>query len=80
MKNTYSSVLLIVTALIACGSAPAHAQPISRDNPFRSYNLSGVNYGSQQWERDHKRQQASPSQPITQQRISNPRPRRVRRR
>jgi hypothetical protein len=34
---------------------PAEAQ-ISRNNPYRSFNLTGVNYGSMQWEAKHKRQ------------------------
>ena len=29
------------------------ATSISRNNPYRSFNLSGYNYGSTQWERSH---------------------------
>ena len=25
----------------------------SSKNPYSSYNISGINYGSQQWEREH---------------------------
>ena len=31
----------------------SQAQPVSRQNPYRSFNISGVNYGSQRWERRH---------------------------
>lgn len=49
--------LLVVTAFAAffAVSQPAQAQ-ISRNNPYRSFNLTGVNYGSMQWEAKHKRQ------------------------
>ncbi len=31
------------------------AQAISRNNPYRSFNVSGVNYASMQWESKHGR-------------------------
>jgi hypothetical protein len=37
------------------GTAPADARgPISPGNPYRSFNITGVNYGSMQWERQHR--------------------------
>ena len=30
------------------------AQAISPQNPYRTFNLSGINYGSMQWERDQR--------------------------
>ena len=39
---------------IACGLAlgvTAEARAVSPRNPYRSFNLSGINYGSMQWER-----------------------------
>ena len=50
----YWFVLAAFAALFAV-SRPAEAQ-ISRNNPYRSFNLTGVNYGSMQWEAKHKRQ------------------------
>jgi hypothetical protein len=43
------AVLLAATCGLAClaGTATAAGPP----NPYSSFNLSGVNYGSQQWER-----------------------------
>ena len=35
------------------------AEVISQDNPYRSYNISGVNYASMQWERSHIRKSSS---------------------
>lgn len=48
---TFRSCLLVGAVLtgLSLGAAPAHA--ISPQNPYRSFNLSGINYGSMQWER-----------------------------
>ena len=49
--------LLILVAVSFLGVAvppESSAQPISPKNPFRSYNISGVNYGSQQWEKANR--------------------------
>lgn len=43
--------LLFAAAIAAVDLPRAEAIPISRNNPFRTYNLGGVNYGSEQWER-----------------------------
>jgi hypothetical protein len=32
----------------------ADAATISPQNPYRSFNISGVNYGSMQWEKQHR--------------------------
>lgn len=72
--------LLIVAAFGLIAAPALQAQPISLQNPFRSYNLSGINYGSQQWERDHARsqaQQVTPA-PVQQFRVIH-RPHRARR-
>lgn len=50
----YSLILAALTALFVLAQG-ADAQ-ISRNNPYRSFNLTGVNYGSMQWEAKHKRQ------------------------
>lgn len=49
------SLLLAAFALVVVFARPAEAQ-ISRNNPYRSFNLTGVNYGSMQWQAKHKRQ------------------------
>ncbi|MEK6259868.1 MAG: hypothetical protein AABP62_14710 [Planctomycetota bacterium] len=43
-------VLLVLLAVCFLDVRSAQAQRISPQNPFLSYNISGVNYGSQQWE------------------------------
>lgn len=52
-------VVVIAVAGVAIGSPAAHA--VSPRNPYRTFNLSGVNYGSMQWERAH--QQGKRSRP-----------------
>lgn len=47
---------ICLAALFVVGASRAEAQMPSLMNPYRSYNLSGINYGSQQWERDHAKQ------------------------
>jgi hypothetical protein len=42
-------VCLFAASALAVPATPAFA--ISPQNPYRSFNLSGVNYGSMQWER-----------------------------
>jgi hypothetical protein len=42
----------VIAAVIALPAASAFA--ISPQNPYRSFNLSGINYGSMQWERDQR--------------------------
>jgi hypothetical protein len=42
-------VCLLAASALAVPATPAFA--ISPQNPYRSFNLSGVNYGSMQWER-----------------------------
>jgi hypothetical protein len=47
------SVRLVILAgiVVACGLAASQARAVSPRNPYRSFNLSGLNYGSMQWER-----------------------------
>jgi len=54
-------VSMIAVAAVAIGSPAAHA--VSPQNPYRSFNLSGVNYGSMQWER--AQQQGKRSRPTS---------------
>jgi hypothetical protein len=42
-------LVCLIAAAFALSTATAFA--ISPQNPYRSFNLSGINYGSMQWER-----------------------------
>ena len=48
------AIALAAFVAIAAFSTASEAQ-ISRNNPYRSFNLTGVNYASMQWERNHRR-------------------------
>ena len=50
------SLMLLATAILV---DVAPAQAISRYNPYRSFNVTGVNYASMQWERSHRRAASS---------------------
>jgi hypothetical protein len=56
MLRTLIAVLLSLAVVGTFGAPPAQA--ISRNNPYRSFNVSGVNYGSMQWELKHGRKSA----------------------
>lgn len=59
--------LLILLCFVAvCIEGTAEAGPMSLQNPYRSFNLSGINYGSEQWERDHARSQVRSATPAPQ--------------
>lgn len=45
--------LLVLLALGLCGPPSIQAAQINPRNPYRSFNISGINYGSMQWEREH---------------------------
>lgn len=49
MRMLHRLVLPALALLASIAATPAAA--ISPRNPYRSFNLSGVNYGSMQWER-----------------------------
>lgn len=52
-----SLVLTALLAALALSAAPrlAEAAPlVSPRNPYRSFNISGINYGSQRWEQSHR--------------------------
>ncbi len=44
-------LLLLAGIVSAGGLAATEARAVSPRNPYRSFNLSGINYGSMQWER-----------------------------
>ena len=44
--------LLLLAGIVSCfGLFATEARAVSPRNPYRTFNLSGVNYGSMQWER-----------------------------
>jgi hypothetical protein len=43
----------LVGAALLAGISSSYAAPTSRNNPYRSFNITGINYGAQQWERAH---------------------------
>ena len=46
-----STMFLAALACAAAFSFATEARAVSPRNPYRSFNLSGINYGSMQWER-----------------------------
>jgi hypothetical protein len=40
--------------VLGAAGSRAEAGPVSASNPYRSFNLTGVNYGSMRWERAHR--------------------------
>ena len=46
-------VLPLVAGVIVTGP-PTTAQAAGPRNPYSSFNLSGINYGAQQWDRDQR--------------------------
>jgi hypothetical protein len=46
-------VLFVFTVGMALIQSASADIKISRNNPYRSFNTSGVNYGSMQWEKQH---------------------------
>jgi hypothetical protein len=56
MKRLTSFAIIVIVALgITAPSRSALA--ISPRNPYRGFNLSGVNYGSMRWERTQRQKQ-----------------------
>ncbi len=50
----FAVLLTVATAVAAFGST---ASAVSPRNPYRSFNLSGINYGSMRWEQAQQRGQ-----------------------
>jgi len=53
MLRKLGIVAAVAIAALIVDGRPAGAAPVSMRNPYRSFNISGVNYGSMQWERTH---------------------------
>ena len=52
-RRVFLATLLTAAASLAA-SESASGAIISARNPYRSFNISGINYGSMQWERTHR--------------------------
>ena len=53
MLRKILAVAVVVAAAVLVDARPADAAPLSPRNPYRSFNITGVNYGSLNWERTH---------------------------
>ncbi len=53
-KAFVAAAVLVFLELFTASSSSARV--ISQRNPYRSYNISGINYGSMQWERTNRSQ------------------------
>ena len=51
MRFRPSPVLAVACGLGLCLAFAAEARAVSPRNPYRTFNLSGLNYGSMQWEK-----------------------------
>jgi hypothetical protein len=54
MNRTFWILALLASVLL---TTPVHAG-ISWNNPYRSFNISGLNYGSMEWEKKYGNKQA----------------------
>lgn len=52
---------LLAVAVLGAVTPPRLAFAVSPRNPYRSFNLSGVNYGSMRWERTQRQKQGTRS-------------------
>lgn len=52
MRTVRACVGLALLAGIFLGGGSLSAQQISPNNPFRSFNIHGINYGSMRWEQE----------------------------
>jgi hypothetical protein len=53
MLRNLALLVSLAGALLAIDVRSTAAAPVSTRNPYRSFNISGVNYGSMRWERQN---------------------------
>jgi hypothetical protein len=53
MRIQQAFPLLLLAGIVVTGPATT-AQAAGPRNPYSSFNLSGINYGAQQWDRDQR--------------------------
>ncbi|MFO0919239.1 MAG: hypothetical protein U0872_13120 [Planctomycetaceae bacterium] len=59
MSRSLVTLSFTISGVLFWAGPAANAQPISIHNPYRSYSLTGLNYGSMQWEQAHPRRSAA---------------------
>lgn len=59
MLRSLLLLLFILSAASILGWQATIAASISPQNPYRSFNISGINYGSMRWEQPHNRKSSS---------------------
>ncbi len=55
----FISFAIIAAAALGVTTPSRYAFAVSPRNPYRSFNLSGINYGSMRWERTQRQKQGS---------------------
>jgi hypothetical protein len=55
MSRTFWVALLVSLAFSLAAVGDSWGAVVSPRNPYRSFNISGVNYGSMQWEKQHRK-------------------------
>jgi hypothetical protein len=53
LRKSFLMALVAGAALLSMQGS-ADAAPVSLNNPYRSFNITGVNYGSTRWETQHR--------------------------
>lgn len=67
MRIAQICIRALLLAMVLSVGQSAFAQQISPNNPFRSFNIHGINYGSMRWEQEHaqqRRQHPTVQQPM----------------
>ncbi|WP_425617666.1 hypothetical protein NA78x_001349 [Anatilimnocola sp. NA78] len=58
---TRGITILIMLLVVVASLETVTVSAGSSKNPYSSYNISGVNYGAQQWEKTHSKSSSSSS-------------------
>ena len=54
MLRKLAVLIALAGAIVVVDLRTSAAAPVSLQNPYRSFNISGVNYGSMRWEQQHR--------------------------
>jgi hypothetical protein len=54
MLRRFFLMALVTSAALLSTQGSVDAAPVSLKNPYRSFNITGVNYGSTRWEAQHR--------------------------
>jgi hypothetical protein len=55
MSRRFCVVAFLGLAVSLMAVRPSEGAVVSPRNPYRSFNISGINYASMQWEKQHRR-------------------------